>query len=274
VLLLALLVSVLAVFNVSYLPEWKADAEQEHMDEVYEDMSHLKARGDMLALASSLDEDTVISLSVPVRMGGGFIPFVGTEKSSGTVFANGGFCNLNVTAVNATGGNISAFSFRSLGTIIYVSHNNYYVDQVFSYENGALIVSQKNRSIMKLYPSVFFKNTGGDNYSLYVNSLSLEGNPIAFSGDNIQDIRLSSNNSTWLFRNNETLTDVTISVNSSYPASWASYFNTSAQASGLTYSTEYTLEQGEDYASISIFPAGSLELYLKYNTIDVAVGIF
>ncbi|WP_129598619.1 hypothetical protein [Methanohalophilus profundi] len=42
VLLLGLFVTVLAVFNAHYIPEWKADAEKAHMDDVYDDMSQLK----------------------------------------------------------------------------------------------------------------------------------------------------------------------------------------------------------------------------------------
>jgi len=228
----------------------------------------------MLALASSIDENTVISLSMPIRMGGGYIPVVGASKSSGTISVNDGLCKLSVIAVNTTGSSSYVFDLPEMGTVSYSSHNNYYVDQDFSYENGALIVSQRNRSIMKLFPSVYFRQIGGNNYSVNINSIVLAGDSFAFSGNGIQDVRMNSNSSVWLFENNETLTDVTISVNSSYPSSWASYFNASARMAGLTYTTDYTLSQGDDYASIFISPAGSVELYLKKSTIDVATGIF
>lgn len=274
VLLLGLLVSVLAVFNVNYVPEWKADAERAHMDGVYDDMSRLKTSGDLMALSISVDPDTITSLSVPITMGGGYIPVVGASKSSGTLSINDDLSRMQIYASNTTNSSTYTFNMGDRGSISYVSNNNYYVDQVLIYENGALLLSQENRSIMKLSPSVYIRHVSGNTYSVNVNSISLIGNSRSVSSSGTQDVRLDSHSSVWLFRNNESLSDVTISVNSSYPSSWAEYFNTSALSAGLIYSTDFTVDEGDDYASISISPAGPLELYLKESVIEVSTGIF
>ncbi|MDK2892802.1 hypothetical protein [Methanohalophilus sp.] len=274
VLLLGLFVSVVTVFNVHYVPEWKADAERAHMDEVYDDMSRLKTGGDLIALSTSVDPDTITSLSVPITMGGGYIPIVGASKSSGSLSINDNICSMQIVASNSTSGNTYNFNMDNRGSIIYSSNNNYYVDQVLIYENGALLLSQNNRSIMKLSPSIYIRHLCGNNYSVNVNSISLRGDTRSVSSSGTQDVRLDSQSSVWLFRNNESLTDVTISVNSNYPSSWAEYFNTSAFSAGLTYSTDFTVVEGDDYARISISPAGHLELYLKESTIEISTGIF
>jgi hypothetical protein len=121
---------------------------------------------------------------------------------------------------------------------------------------------------------MYIRNLGGDNYSVNVNSIVLVGETRSISSSGTQDVRLDPYGSIWLFRNNESLTDIRIAVNSSYPSSWAESFNTSALAAGLIYSTDFMVTEGENYASISLFPTGSLELYLRESTIGVSTGIF
>ncbi|WP_209683111.1 DUF7289 family protein [Methanohalophilus levihalophilus] len=274
VLLLGLLVSILAVFNVSYVPEWKADAERAHMDDVYEDMSRLKTNGDLIALSTSIDPNSTVSLSVPITMGGGYIPVVGASKSSGSLSINDDITSMKIVASNTATNNTYTFNLTDRGSVIYTSNNNYYVDQVLVYENGALIVSQKNRSIMKQSPPVYINNVFGNDYSVNVNSISLVGDTRSVSSSGTQDVRFDSRSSVWKFNNNEPLTNVTISINSSYPSSWAEYFNSSALSAGLVYSTDFTITEGTDFASIAISPSGSLELYLKESKVGVSSGIF
>ncbi|ATU07683.1 DUF7289 family protein [Methanohalophilus portucalensis] len=270
VLLLGLFVTVLAVFNAHYIPEWKADAEKAHMDDVYDDMSQLKARADMLSLASSLDEKSTVSLSIPIKMGGGDIPIVGPTKSSGMLSVNDGIYKVDITGTNSTGSFIKSYD---LGTIGYSSNNGYYVDQTFAYENGAVIVSQRERSLMKLDPSISIKNQSG---TLLVDLTLMEiaGDRVLITSNGIEEVKLTSNDWAKEFEN-KSLTNLTISMNTSYPSAWAKYLNDSAKSEDLVYSVDYNIDEGDDYVTFDLNPPGvNIALYLNKATVDARVGTF
>ncbi|APH39070.1 DUF7289 family protein [Methanohalophilus halophilus] len=275
VLLLGLFVTVLAVFNAHYIPEWKADAEKAHMDDVYDDISQLKARADMLSLASSIDENSTVSLSIPIKMGGGDIPIVGPTKSSGIISVNDGIYNMDITGINSTGSFISLGSY-DLGTIGYASNNGYYVDQSFAYENGAVIVSQRERSLMKLDPSISIKNQSG---TLLVDLTLMEiaGDRVVITSNGIEEVKLTGDDWVEEFTptKNESLTNLTISMNTSYPSAWAKYLNDSAKNADLAYSGDYNVDQGDDYVIFDLNPSGSrIDFYLHKATVDAKVGTF
>jgi hypothetical protein len=280
VLLLGLFVTVLAVFNAHYIPEWKADAEKAHMDDVYDDMSQLKARADMLSLssrlASSLDENSTISLSVPIKMGGGDIPIVGPTKSSGVLSVNDNIYKIDITGRNSTGSFIPLGSY-DLGTIGYSSNNGYYVDQTFAYENGAVIVSQRERSLMKLSPSFSIKNQSGSLLEVDLTLMEIAGDRVVITSNGIEEIKLTSNNWVEEFNStkNESLTNLTISMNTSYPSAWAKYLNDSAKSEDLAYPSDYNVDEGEDYVIFNLNSSDSnIDFHLNKATVDAKVGTF
>lgn len=166
VLLLAIIVSVFSVVRIGYIPEWKNDAEYSHMNDVWEDMADLKSKIDLMtiALASYPDSqntkitNTKITMSVPFHMGGGDVPLIGTIKSSGTLSVNKDECEITITT--DSDGNWK--NITTCGAVSYTSQNRYYVDQDFTYEGGALILSQGERSSMMLYPSIRFSKAPYD----------------------------------------------------------------------------------------------------------------
>lgn len=284
VLLLGLFVTVLAVFNVHYIPEWKSDAEKAHMDDVYDDMSQLKARADMLSLssrlASSLDENSAISLSIPIKMGGGDIPIVGPTKSSGMLSVNDddnfriSIEGLNTT--NSTDQLVISDSY-SPGNIRYASNNGYYVDQTFAYENGAVIVSQRERSLMKLGPSISIKNQSESLLKVDLTLMKIAGDRVVITSNGIEEIKLTGNDWVEEFAptKNESLTNLTISINTSYPSAWAKYLNDSAKSEDLVYSVDYNIDEGDDYVIFDLNqPADNIDFYLNKATVDARVGTF
>jgi hypothetical protein len=277
VLLLGLFVTVLAVFNAHYIPEWKADAEKAHMDDVYDDMSQLKARADMLSLASSLDENSTVSLSIPIKMGGGDIPIVGPTKSSGMLSVNDddnfriSIEGLNTT--NSTNQLVISDSYFP-GNIRYASNNGYYVDQTFAYENGAVIVSQRERSLMKMDPSISIKNQSGTLLKVDLTLMEITGDRVVITSNGIEEVKLTGNDWTKEFEN-KSLTDLTISMNTSYPSAWAKYLNDSAKSEDLVYSVDYNIDEGDDYVTFELNPpGGNIDFYLNKATVDAKVGTF
>ena len=74
-------------------------------------------------------------------MGGGGIPFVRSTEASGILGINKDKCVMKII-VNPQDDEPYTGSVNC-GTVTYQSKNHYYVDQVYSYENGALILSQR-----------------------------------------------------------------------------------------------------------------------------------
>ncbi|ADE37052.1 DUF7289 family protein [Methanohalophilus mahii] len=279
VLLLGLFVTVLAVFNVHYIPEWKADAEKAHMDDVYDDMSQLKARADMLSLASrlssSLNEDITVSLSIPIKMGGGDIPIVGPTKSSGVLSVNDSIYKVDITGTNSTDSSIPLGSY-DLGTISYTSNNGYYIDQTFTYENGAVILSQRDKSLMKLDPSISIKNQSG-NLLVDLTLMEIAGDRVVITSNGLEEIKLTSNDWVEEFTptKNESLTNLTISMNTSYPSAWAKYLNNSAEDADLVHSVDYNIDERDDYVVFNLNSSdGNIDFYLNKATVDAKVGTF
>ncbi|WP_292484816.1 hypothetical protein [Methanohalobium sp.] len=235
VLILGLIVTVATIINVSYIPEWKTDTEYSHMTDVLNDMLDLKSSIDLLSTVDSQNT----TMSVPVKMGGGEIPIVAPGKSSGTLAVNDYNYYLTVKANNSSGEVYNSSNY--LGSISYRSNNNYYVDKVFGYENGALIVAQDNRSIMKLSPQITLQNKG--NISLVINAVSIKGDTNTISSNNIEEVQLTSKSSfSHTLYQDSNLKQVSVIVSSAYPGAWEQYFNTTAKSEGLTYNIDYKLK--------------------------------
>ncbi|WP_462272638.1 DUF7289 family protein [Methanohalophilus sp.] len=284
VLLLGLFVTVLAVFNAHYIPEWKADAEKAHMDDVYDDMSQLKARADMLSLASSLDKDSTVSLSIPIKMGGGYIPIVGPTKSSGVLSVNDDDFRISIEGLNTTNSTdqLIISDSSSPGNIRYSSNNGYYVDQTFAYENGAVIVSQKERSLMKLGPSFSIKNQSGTLLEVDLTLMNITGDRAVITSNGIEEIKLTSNDWVEEFYStqNESLTNLTISINTSYPSAWAKYLDESmdkpAKKAGLTDPEDYnvSIDERDDVVFYLNSSDSNIDFNLSKATVDAQVGTF
>ncbi len=174
---------------------------------------------------------------------------MGPTKSSGVLSVNDGIYKINITGTNSSGSNISPGNYTS-GNIRYSSNNGYYVDQTFTYENGAVIVSQRERSLMKLDPSISIENQSG---SLLVDLTLMEiaGDRVVITSNGIEEIKLTSND--WIEEfENKSLTNLTISMNTSYPSAWAKYLNDSAEDADLASPSDYNVDEGEDYVIFNL----------------------
>ncbi len=81
VLILGLIVTATAMYQVRYVPAWKSDAECSHMIDVCEDMSNLKSQIDVLSAILVVNPASRVSVSVPIKMGGGDIPVISPGRS-------------------------------------------------------------------------------------------------------------------------------------------------------------------------------------------------
>ncbi|WP_407356086.1 hypothetical protein [Methanolobus sp. WCC5] len=234
VLLLGIVVSVITVVNVQYIPEWKTAAEQSHMDNVFYDMAGMKNDVDMLSAYVVAQPSTVLSLSVPFRMGGGDLPVFAAGKSGGRLAINDDPFSMYIVARTPGIAYSSDNLFADMGTVTYMSSNNYFVDQKYVYENGALILSQEEYSLMRLSPNMDMRMTdNGTNLTLQINAIDIKGPKRSISSNSVEELYLRTNGSDLLYWEGILFTDVTITVESTYPSTWQSFFERMAYDAGI-----------------------------------------
>ena len=287
VMLLAILVTIFAIVRTSYIPEWKDDAEASHMHDVLEDMDNLRSTIDT---ATFFNSSTVPSSSttVQIRMGGGEVPFLDTLRSSGILSVNMDPCSAYLILNDSSGKNIYSNSF-DCGGVTYSSNNEQFVDQTLRYENGALILAQGDRSMMRQYPPFAINSTKIDprndsyNFSISINLINISGNSDSISSDTVESLRLSATDFKQVRGNDSELVDTfKYTIFTKYPDAWASYFNKTAKDAGFIYGSDYSIIKSLSDSSKCIYSVSfnylhtkdkSLDnLYVNKKTIDIQEG--
>ncbi len=283
VLVLGLIVTATTMLHVQYIPAWKGDSECAHLTDVRVDMSNLKSTIDILSAVLAVDPESIVSMSTPIELGGGDIPIVGTTKSSGTLAVNVNDCGIRVVASNETHPIIydSGTDLTHLGAIHYHSRNNYYINQMFECENGALIIVQDNRSLMKLSPAMTItKNAATSNISVVISAIKLIGKKRTISSTVVEEVMLTSKTLSELFSSGNDLFNVAtvnITMYTDYPDAWEKYFNATAGNAGLGYgsSNDYTITSDVNSVTLSVngrVGEDDISLHVRRITIDASVG--
>lgn len=273
-LLLGIIIAFITNVQVNYVPEWKEDAEYEHMSEVWEDMARLKSNADFLSAGLIISPDFRISLSSPIRMGGEELPIVGRMKSGGTLTINTQGCRMEVNVTDDISSNSSIDPFYC-GSITYHSSNTEYIDQTFCYENGALIVSQNDRSLMKLSPSISLE-PGPSSVNFSVTAISLDGSSGVLSSNAVEEIKLTSKE----FESHRYITQPLINVSSvsmtittENPEAWATYLNNSIENANLQPG-DYNLPPNSSPVIFELHPIGkTLNVNIYKAELKVETGI-
>jgi len=246
VLLLSILFTIFAVVRIAYVPEWKTDAEQSHMSEVQRDMTGLKSTVDMIIFltATNTSYSARPPITVPFSMGGGEISILEPSKSSGTLSIN--TRSYKMTIIPTVGNETSINS----NITTYHSNNRQYVDQVFRYENGAVILVQDDRSLMTQFPTLISINQISEhNYNVLIQAINLSGNSDSISSEIYTYLKLTGSQPNDIDLGNINSFDCIISTK--YPDAWESYFkenlNEISKEAGLKYGTDFILDP-KDYS--------------------------
>ncbi|MDD3042628.1 MAG: hypothetical protein PHW56_06735 [Methanosarcinaceae archaeon] len=276
-LLLGIIIAFITNIQVNYVPEWKEDAEYEHMSEVWEDMARLKSNADILSAGLVISPDYRISLSSPIRMGGGDLPVVGRMKSGGTLTINtqGNWMEVNITTDNSSSNPVPNPNKFKCGSITYHSSNIEYIDQTYCYENGALIVSQNDRSLMKLSPSISLEAPNSSYINFTVTAISLEGNSGVLSSNSVEEIKFTSESLEPIYTTDPSIkvNSVSMTIFTEKPEAWATYLNNSIENANL-YSGDYTMSKNESDVLLELHPIGkTLNVNIHKAELKTETGI-
>ncbi|MDV4344095.1 hypothetical protein HL657_13155 [Methanoculleus sp. YWC-01] len=182
VLLLAVIVVALSLYQVYGVPAVGRENEIAHMNQVKDRFVDYKIALDSLwvnnrhgvLLSTAFDLGT----GAPATAGSAFsLPILNPAGSGGTVSVKSGGASLTIEPEGGSPVTIP------LGNLTYRSSNNYWVDQTWTYQMGAVFLSQEGGTTVRVGPSIAVAKTRDDNISLTVAPIRIEGSDmIAGSG--------------------------------------------------------------------------------------------
>ncbi|HVQ01413.1 MAG TPA: hypothetical protein VMT57_07860 [Candidatus Thermoplasmatota archaeon] len=258
ILLIGLIVSVISVIQVVYIPTMMGQREAEHMDKVEEQFAALTSVID----GQAADARKGIPIASFVTLGSRELPFFVTSKAFGTL-------EVLDKASNITIQNTSLFS---VGRITYSSMNAYYLDQSYSYEAGAMIVSQDQGNSMLVRPSFFVDlnlSTLKVNITFNVVNISSVGHKAMMSGFGTSPIQTEfvgiSKNLT--FHN---VTD--LAVTSPYSNAWFAFMNHTLISAGLNQDGNPHYQLTDTGQTMKLHFLSKVNIFFKIIEIQAQVG--
>jgi len=201
VLILGLIVVALSLYQVYGVPAAGREDEIAHMNAVKDRFVDYKIALDSLWV----NNRNGVLLSTAFELGTGSaatggrafaFPILSPAGSGGTVQVREGGASLTVTA-QKEGEEISTLiQDLPLGSLTYQSSNHYWVDQTWTYQMGAVFLSQEGGTTVRVGPSIAAAGTTDGNIALSVAPISLNGSAtVAGSGPIRVETRMRWGNS-------------------------------------------------------------------------------
>ena len=175
VLLLALIVVALSLYQVYGVPAAGRENEIAHMNQVKDRFVDYKIALDSLWINDR--EGVLISTAFDLGTGAATtagsalsFPILSPAGSGGTLVVKSGGANLTIK-----GDGTPLLQDLPLGSLSYTSSNHYWVDQTWTYQMGAVFLTQEGNTTVRVGPSIAAAKTKDENVTLTVAPISLEG---------------------------------------------------------------------------------------------------
>ena len=242
-LLLGLLAVTLTTIQTVYVPRLVEHHEGLHMQEVASQFADIKHALDI----QTVTEDKT-SISTPITLGTEQQSFLTTSRSYGSI-------HIKKNAVTISIANNSNQIRFNLGSLLYTSRNNYYVDQSYIVEAGAIIINQSEGYIMSSDPPVIYQHQGYNlSYTFY--NITERGGKTDISGYGTYLIQTNySNTNTYNFTN-----VTTMQIIGNHPNAWYLLFNTTFQDIGLSYGIDYSISTTSSQVDIAFSSAMDISI--------------
>lgn len=222
-LMIGLVISAISLVQSVFVPQWMSEKEAEHMEEVAKQFSQLKFAIDTLTIA----ENSISSINCPITLGSKELPFLFSSRSYGDLEVRS-----NDYKIDIDDGNNYPFD---LSSIVYNSHNAYYINQNYVFENGAVILDQDSGDTIKLYPNIDIKGNPAKITMNLVNFKEIGGKTVA-SGYGIYPVQAKySDTKLQSFQRVKNIT-----IHNSHLEAWEKFFNSTLSKVGtLNFTINY-----------------------------------
>lgn len=245
--MLAILVilALLTMVTTSWAPEWTKSKESEHLRVVESQFSSLKALLDQLGLTG--DTDTVVS--TPLTLGSEGVPLFSADAPGKVSLMSSKSDSYNTFSVTNSTGTMERVAY---GSIIYESRNTEYIDQTFTYENGAIIITQVDGELVTVGPGLIIQNLSGVlKVSVTLMSVYSDGSSYTGTGTVGIQCRLVNEKITSTFSWPAPYETISINVSSPSYGAWYNYFSRFIPTSGVG-SGDWDISVDEDESSVHV----------------------
>jgi hypothetical protein len=262
--MMALLVflTFITLFTNTYIPIWMKENEKTHMDDVLNQFGDLKGKVDSLVVNAQVTGKQTMPMYQSMTLGSKGIPVFAT--------ATAGYLYLKPTGSNDSGVQ-EMFNFTIQGSnpvyfnkngddfgggcVEFYGPNRYYVQQWYTFENGALMIYQEDGMAIRALPSLSFTNSDVGLYNVQFDQVDLIGTNTSVSGQGsagvIIDLVYHDSQTYDLCQAENDDTDngqLNLVFTTRYNSTWIDFLNETAIDAGLTYGTDYdlTVRQTQD----------------------------
>jgi hypothetical protein len=146
-LIVALVSIIISTIQLIYIPEIMKQKESDHMEEIENQFSFLKA---VVDLQSMQQKDVPITSTI--TLGSKELPYFVTARSFGELSIIG--INNNDFKINIDFG----AKIITLTSIRYEAINSYFIDQIYALEGGCIILKQDDGETVRVEPTIKIEN--------------------------------------------------------------------------------------------------------------------
>jgi len=269
-LIVGLVVAIISVIQTVYIPKWMEQSEAEHMETVTEQFSQLKFAIDTQSAIKQKDTP----ISTPITLGSKELPFLMSSRAYGFLDLYPDECTVTIDdSENKT---------YSLGVIKYSSANAYYLNQVYIFEAGAVILSQSQGNTMLIKPAFSVMNNSVTStrknlsLSFSITNIKKIGGKRSIHGYGVYPIQTNYSKTNTIY-----ITDIkNICINTNYRDAWQKFFKNTLINSHLVYSPDDYFSLSEDFSinmdnidKVIVKFSDSINVDLTMNIIDIGVQI-
>jgi len=261
VMIVGLVLAVISIIQTIYVPKWMESREAEHMGVVADQFSQLKYTIDTQI---TLKENVPVSSSI--TLGSRELGFFTSNKAFGrlALISNGWAHRIVRTAGDTYEDNF--------GILRYSSENAYFLNQVYNYEIGGIILNQTEGAVFIIKPefSVLYNtSTRQANLSLTCVDLVPNDEKTSISGYGTYPVRTEYITST-----STTITSVkTLAIITPFSSIWYTFLNSTLSDANLVQNTDYTITKISNQVTVTFNYPPLITVILDLNKIQISAQI-
>jgi competence protein ComGC len=150
-LIVALVSIIISTIQLIYIPEIMKQRESDHMEDIENQFSFLKAVIDMQSM-----EKKNVPITSTITLGSRELPYFVTARSFGELMIIGMDNNNYMINIDYGAKKIPLTSIR------YEAINSYFIDQIYAIEGGSIILKQNDGETVRVEPTINIENRSNE----------------------------------------------------------------------------------------------------------------
>jgi hypothetical protein len=227
VLFVIIITTMLAGVALYYVPAWSKDAESEHMNKVANQFLSVRDGVEEQVAKGPGSPSLYSHIALTSGVTTSFLGMQGTP-SKGTLALD---TNSSIFEL-FNSDNASDIYALSKGMLYFQSHNGYYVDQEYSYEEGAVLVRQGTCSTVREGRAPELRRDERGNLTLTVSLYTLYGEAASITGTGSAGVETRIVHTEETIMPFPTYQNITLNATTGHGDGWARWINSSLTAAG------------------------------------------